>query len=71
MKFYIIAVLSIITLFKTPSSDAVIGEYMAEDKTGKIAIFKCGDKYCGRITWRVDDKRDTNNPDKSNVIEVL
>ena len=64
MKLYIILVLSTIILYKTSSSDAILGQYWAEDKTGKIAIVKCGDKYCGRLIWKDEDRKDTKNPDK-------
>lgn len=65
MKFYIIILLGLSTLFKTSPSDAIIGEYWAEDRTGKIAVFKCENKYCGRIIWRQEDRKDTENPDVS------
>ncbi|MEL6253441.1 MAG: DUF2147 domain-containing protein [Bacteroidota bacterium] len=65
MKLYFIVMLSVMTLFKTSPSDAIIGEYWAEDKKGKIAVFKCGDKYCGRIIWREEDRKDTENPDET------
>ena len=74
MKFYIIIMFSLITIFDNAPSDAVIGEYWTENKTGKIAIFKCDNKYCGRITWRKDNRKDVENPDKKkrsrNVVGV-
>lgn len=41
-------------------------------KKAKIEIYKCADKYCGKIVWLRDpyykdgtEKRDTNNPNES------
>lgn len=56
---------SLITLFDNSPSDAIIGEYWTENKSGKIAMFKCDNKYCGRITWRKDNRKDEENPDKT------
>ncbi|MEO1410293.1 MAG: DUF2147 domain-containing protein [Bacteroidota bacterium] len=63
MKFYLVAVLGLSALFTGAPSDAIIGEYWAEDKSGKIAIFKCDEQYCGRISWQADRRKDTKNPD--------
>lgn len=65
MKFYWIALLGLLPFFESASSDAILGEYWAADKTGKIAIVKCGDKYCGRISWQANNRKDTKNPDKA------
>lgn len=35
----------------TFSRDAIIGVWEVADATGKIEIFSCGDKYCGKIVW--------------------
>lgn len=65
MKLYILIMFSLITFLDNSPSDAVIGEYWTENKTGKIAIFKCDNKYCGRIIWRQDNRNDVENPDKT------
>jgi len=74
MKFYIIIMFSILTIFDNAPSDAIVGEYWTENKTGRIAIFKCDNKYCGRIIWRKDNRKDVENPDKKkrnrNVVGV-
>ncbi|MEM6631802.1 MAG: DUF2147 domain-containing protein [Bacteroidota bacterium] len=64
MKFYLIIIFSLATLLNRAPSDAIIGEYWAEDKSGKIAVFKCENKYCGRIIWRKENGKDTKNPDE-------
>jgi uncharacterized protein (DUF2147 family) len=44
--------------------DAVLGEWLAESKDGKVLIYKQGEKYFGKISWGRDgDKKDVNNPD--------
>ncbi|HEX9020708.1 MAG TPA: DUF2147 domain-containing protein [Nitrospirota bacterium] len=59
-------------------SDAVLGVWNNEEKDAKIEIFKCGEKYCGRIIWLKEPnypegsedgvpgtpKLDHNNPDR-------
>jgi uncharacterized protein (DUF2147 family) len=32
-------------------SDDILGVWTNEEKDGRIEIFKCGEKYCGRIVW--------------------
>lgn len=31
--------------------DDILGVWLNQDKDGKIEIYKCGDKYCGKIVW--------------------
>ena len=46
------------------TKDAVLGEWLAESKDGKVLIYKQGEKYFGKISWGRDgDKKDLNNPD--------
>jgi uncharacterized protein (DUF2147 family) len=46
------------------TKDAVLGEWLAESKDGKVLIYKQGEKYFGKISWGKDgDKKDVNNPD--------
>jgi uncharacterized protein (DUF2147 family) len=45
--------------------DAVLGEWLAESKDGKVLIYKQGEKYFGKISWGKDgDKKDVNNPEE-------
>jgi len=49
---------------QAPTRDAVLGEWLAESKDGKVLIYKQGEKYFGKISWGRDgDKKDVNNPD--------
>lgn len=49
---------------QAPTKDAVLGEWLAESKDGKVLIYKQGEKYFGKISWGRDgDKKDVNNPD--------
>lgn len=53
---------------QTATSDSVLGIWFNGSKESKIEIFKCNDRYCGRIIWlREPDadgkpKIDKNNP---------
>jgi uncharacterized protein (DUF2147 family) len=67
----VVAVLIIIISFvnigypQTVNKDAVLGEWLAESKDGKVLIYKQGEKFFGKISWGKDggEKRDVNNPD--------
>jgi len=55
MKRTILGVLIILVLFASLAiaggEDSVLGLWNTPEKDSKIEIFKCGDKYCGRIAW--------------------
>jgi len=65
-------ILSFITLlfislstFANSGADAILGEWLSQEKDGKIIIFKQGDQYFGKISWgKTPGKKDTNNPDE-------
>ncbi len=66
----LIALLIIIISFvnvghsQTVTKDAVLGEWLAESKDGKVLIYKQGEKYFGKISWGKDgERKDVNNPD--------
>lgn len=54
-------------------ADKVLGTWLVGDeKDAHIEVYKCGDKYCGKIVWIQKEKdangnvrTDTNNPDKT------
>ncbi len=59
--------------------DDILGTWNTEDNKAKVEIFKCADKYCGKIVWLKDPnyepgskegtpgtpKIDVHNPDPS------
>ena len=55
MKRTILGVLSTFLLFASLAiagdDDRILGLWNTPEKDSKIEIFKCGDKYCGRIAW--------------------
>ncbi|RPH35703.1 DUF2147 domain-containing protein [bacterium] len=40
------------------AANAVLGEWLTAEGTSKILIFKCGDEYCGKISWLKEPERD-------------
>lgn len=51
-------------------ADAVLGNWVTEEDKALVEVYKCEDKYCGKIVWLKEpkneegkDKTDTNNPD--------
>ena len=54
-----------VSIFASSASDAIVGEWLSQEKDGKIIIFKQGDQYFGKISWgKTPGKKDTNNPDE-------
>ena len=43
--------------------DRLVGEYWTENREGKIGIEKLGELYLGKILWREEERKDTENPD--------
>lgn len=72
-----IAFLLITLLFSTQvllAQDKILGNWLSEEKDGRIEIYKTGDKYSGKLVWGKDlveadgktprkDRTDTKNPD--------
>ena len=49
--------------FASSGPDAILGEWLSQEKDGKISIYKQGDKFYGKITWsKTPGKKDINNP---------
>lgn len=68
MKISFLLLLSTLFLqansFANSGPDAILGEWLSQEKDGKISIYKQGDTYYGKITWsKTPGKKDTNNPD--------
>lgn len=48
------------------SKDAILGEWLSQEKDGKVLIFKQGEKYFGKISWgKTTGRKDSQNPDAS------
>ncbi|WP_440134950.1 DUF2147 domain-containing protein [Chitinophaga sancti] len=72
-----IAFLLITLLFSTQvllAQDKILGNWLSEEKDGRIEIYKTGDKYSGKLIWGKDlveadgktprkDRTDTKNND--------
>lgn len=50
--------------FANSGPDVIVGEWLSQEKDGKISIYKQGDKFYGKISWgKTPGRKDTNNPD--------
>jgi len=50
--------------FANSGPDAILGEWLSQEKDGKISIYKQGDKFYGKISWgKTPGRKDTNNPE--------
>jgi uncharacterized protein (DUF2147 family) len=73
LKNFIFLILVFFTsfgLYAQNNPDAVLGTWYNGSKESRIEIYKCGDKYCGKIVWLKEPnneegkpKLDKNNPD--------
>lgn len=57
-------------VFAQESANEIIGVWETEAKDGRMEIYKCGDRYCGKMLWGEaivnedgSSKKDTKNPD--------
>jgi len=52
--------------------DSVLGTWLVPKEDGKVTIYKCGDKFCGKITWlKTPEDLDTKNPDPAKRSEKI
>ena len=83
MKLFRFALLALAVTIPTAASfaasDDLLGSWLNQAKDAKIEIFKCGNDFCGKITWLKEPvypagskegasgnpKVDTKNPDAS------
>ncbi len=60
MRKFFITVVTAQVLFgiclaaQAANPDDILGVWNTEHNDAKVEIFKCGDKYCGKITWLKD-----------------
>lgn len=52
---------------RSAEPDAIVGTWLVEDKSGKIQIYRCGQKYCGKTVWI---KPTADHPDPKNKLDV-
>ncbi len=76
MKKIVLSLLVIFTIsagaVMAGDPDTVLGNWLVAAKDGQVNIFKCGNKYCGRIVWLKDPfELDKNNPDPNRQKEKL
>jgi uncharacterized protein (DUF2147 family) len=52
-KIVLMMTLSLVTAVSAMASDkdAILGVWNNEEKDGKIEIYQCGDRYCGKVVW--------------------
>lgn len=62
--FFTLLLISLSSLANS-NADAILGEWLSQEKDGKILIFKQGDQYFGKISWgKASGKKDVKNPDE-------
>ena len=70
--------LSIIFIFSAlavnaDAGDHLLGFWLNQEKDSKIEIYKCGDKFCGKIIWLEEPNEEDGTPkiDDENPDEAL
>ena len=54
-----------VSLANNSNADVILGEWLSQEKDGKIIIYKQGDQYHGKITWgKNPGRKDGKNPDE-------
>ncbi len=62
--FIVFSVISTNSFAQSVSKDAILGEWLSQEKDGKILIFKQGEKYFGKVSWgKSTGRKDDKNPD--------
>ena len=63
-SFITLLFISLSSLANT-GADAIVGEWLSQEKDGKIIIFKQGDQYFGKISWgKTPGRKDGKNPEE-------
>ncbi|MEO0571546.1 MAG: DUF2147 domain-containing protein [Bacteroidota bacterium] len=65
LSFLVVLSISFNSISQTRDSDLILGQYWTENKEGKIEVYKNGNSYFGKIVWRKEIRKDTENPDRS------
>jgi len=52
-------------LYGQTEADDILGQFWTDQKEGKVEIFRKDSKYFGKILWRKEARKDTENPDKN------
>ena len=53
-----------ITLLGAFTAESVLGTWLVPKEDAKVTIYKCGDKFCGKVSWlKTPEDLDTKNPD--------
>ncbi len=64
IAFLTLILLPSISAIANSNSDVILGEWISQEKDGKITIYKQGERYYGKVTWgKFPSKKDSNNPD--------
>jgi uncharacterized protein (DUF2147 family) len=51
-------VVPVVAQVDSAAANGVLGEWLTGEGTSKILIYKCGDEFCGKISWLKEPERD-------------
>jgi uncharacterized protein (DUF2147 family) len=74
VKVLLVILLACMKSAFSQNADAVLGNWLNEEKDAKIQVYKTGNKYYGKIVWlKVPNEADGKTPkkDKKNNAEAL
>lgn len=58
---------SVLSTVNADESDAIVGTWLVEDRSGKIQIYKCGKHFCGKTVWIKPTKANPNPSEKTDL----
>jgi len=58
LLFVLGGVAPLVAQVDSTAANAVLGEWLTAEGTSKIQIYKCGEEYCGKISWLKEPERD-------------
>ncbi|MDH5378335.1 MAG: DUF2147 domain-containing protein [Gammaproteobacteria bacterium] len=50
-KLLLSLILVLLSTTSYANGDAILGDWLTAEGTSKVNIYRCGNKYCGKITW--------------------
>ena len=59
----LVTLLLIATSASAAGGDDILGTWNNQEKDARIELFRCGEKYCGKIVWLKDPNYPAGSPD--------
>lgn len=68
----VVLAIAVVGVCAADEGDAILGKWLTAGEKSVVEIYKCGERYCGKIVWLKEpldkegkEKLDTKNPDET------